>query len=294
MTRRTLVAVCLAPAALVAMAVVPVSAQEKKPADVMAAGRGEIRVRGVIRTAEQGGAKLILDALSVTGPDGKTQTFPAPRPKVVAVTTKTLLRSGDPQRPGTLSELRTGRAVIVVGRNDGPGTALPARIVLIGAPVSTPEQKDRARVTVGNGPPAPVAPSGDGGAAPDLPGPTEAAEAILRSINLHRREAGLPELTLNARLSAAAQAHSEWMARERRLEHRGRGNTDPGERIEQAGYRWAVYAENLAQGAATPDEAVGMWLRSPGHRRNLLKADVTQIGVGKAGRYWTLLLAAPL
>ena len=124
-------------------------------------------------------------------------------------------------------------------------------------------------------------------------GDAAAARTILARVNAHRRKAGLAEVTLDARLSAAAQGHSEWMAREKRLDHRGRGGSDPGQRIEQAGYRWRAYAENIARGQRTADEVTAGWMSSAGHRRNILNRDVTQIGVGVAGRYWTLVLAAP-
>ena len=39
-------------------------------------------------------------------------------------------------------------------------------------------------------------------------------------------------------------------------------------------------AENLSRAAASPAAVVGAWMRSPGHRSNLLDPALTQIGVG--------------
>jgi uncharacterized protein YkwD len=39
-------------------------------------------------------------------------------------------------------------------------------------------------------------------------------------------------------------------------------------------------AENLSRTAASPATVVGAWMRSPGHRSNLLDPDLTEIGVG--------------
>lgn len=51
-------------------------------------------------------------------------------------------------------------------------------------------------------------------------------------------------------------------------------------------------AENLAAGQRTPKEVVNAWMNSPGHRANILKKEVSEIGVGyvnggKYGHYWT-------
>jgi uncharacterized protein YkwD len=53
-------------------------------------------------------------------------------------------------------------------------------------------------------------------------------------------------------------------------------------------------AENLARGnrlGATPDKVVAMWMRSPGHRANILNGRLTRIGVGAvyARGQWTVV-----
>ena len=62
------------------------------------------------------------------------------------------------------------------------------------------------------------------------------------------------------------------------------------------GYRYARAAENLAAGVDTPDAAVALWMRSPGHRANILNCQLRETGVGyivdssdrlNYGVYWT-------
>ena len=43
---------------------------------------------------------------------------------------------------------------------------------------------------------------------------------------------------------------------------------------------WTMAAENIAAGQFTPKEVVDSWMTSPGHRANILKPDLTRMGVG--------------
>ena len=55
---------------------------------------------------------------------------------------------------------------------------------------------------------------------------------------------------------------------------------------------WVRLAENIAAGSTTPADVMGVWMGSPGHRANILDANVWEIGVGyfatggTYGRYW--------
>ena len=50
-------------------------------------------------------------------------------------------------------------------------------------------------------------------------------------------------------------------------------------------YRTA--GENIAQGQRTPGEVMDAWMKSPGHRENILKAEYDSIGVGEVNKTWT-------
>ena len=52
------------------------------------------------------------------------------------------------------------------------------------------------------------------------------------------------------------------------------------ERSEKEGYHFAAGGENIAEGAFSSWDVVSMWMRSSGHKKNLLSRDYTEIGIG--------------
>lgn len=121
------------------------------------------------------------------------------------------------------------------------------------------------------------------------------AEAIAR-VNAFRAENGLPPVRRSAALSRAAADHSRRMAAAGTVSHTLGGPLTA--RIRSAGVtHWWGAAENLAMGQPTYGAAVTSWMRSPGHRRNLLDPVVTEAGMapssGSGRPYWTMILAAP-
>jgi uncharacterized protein YkwD len=106
-------------------------------------------------------------------------------------------------------------------------------------------------------------------------------------LNHARGHAGLGRLHLSHRLSRAARNHSADMARRRYFSHDSRSGASFLDRIRSAGYlrsahQWAV-GENIAWGTgalATPRSIVQAWMKSPGHRANILNGRFREIGVG--------------
>ncbi|MFJ7492612.1 CAP domain-containing protein [Streptomyces sp. NPDC097727] len=116
-----------------------------------------------------------------------------------------------------------------------------------------------------------------------------AAARIVTLVNSERSKAGCSPLTMNAKLTKAAQDHSADMASHRNMSHTGSDGSDPGDRITRAGYQWSAYGENVAYGYTTPESVMAGWMNSPGHKRNILDCSFKEIGVGLAqpGNYWT-------
>ncbi|MFD0264994.1 CAP domain-containing protein [Streptomyces sp. NPDC127106] len=112
---------------------------------------------------------------------------------------------------------------------------------------------------------------------------------ILALVNQERAAVGCPALTLNAKLTAAAQSHSQDMAAHANMSHTGSDGSDPGQRITRAGYTWSTYGENVAYGYSTPAAVMEGWMNSPGHKRNILDCSFKEIGIGYAqpNHYWT-------
>lgn len=120
--------------------------------------------------------------------------------------------------------------------------------------------------------------------------PASAAVAsVLALVNSERGKVGCSALTLNEKLSKAAQDHSADMAAHKNMSHTGSDGSDPGQRITAAGYSWSAYGENVAYGYSTPEQVMAGWMSSPGHKRNILDCGFKEIGVGLAqpGSYWT-------
>jgi uncharacterized protein YkwD len=98
--------------------------------------------------------------------------------------------------------------------------------------------------------------------------------------NQFRAKNGLAPLTLNSKLNAAAQVHSKNMAVQDFFGHQGMDGSSEGDRVSQEGYNWRNLAENIAAGRKTPKQVVEGWIKSPGHRLNILNPKVKDIGVG--------------
>lgn len=146
--------------------------------------------------------------------------------------------------------------------------------------------------------PAPApAPALAAAPAPSVARVSNVQDSVVRSVNHHRAQAGRAAVVVDARLTAAAQGHSDDIARRQSMTHVGAGGTDGGQRISSAGYRWSTWGENVAAGQSTAADVVSAWFASPGHRANILHGGVANIGVaatkGSNGVvYWTMVVAS--
>ncbi len=115
--------------------------------------------------------------------------------------------------------------------------------------------------------PAPVAPPGSA--------LTAFADDVLALVNAERAAAGLSALRRSTCAEGFAVRWSQQMAASGAFEHQALSPLLSGCRARGAG-------ENIAYGARTPDELMAMWMGSPGHRANILRASFTHLGVGVA------------
>lgn len=161
---------------------------------------------------------------------------------------------------------------------------------------------------------------------------------VFNQLNGQRNQHDLSTLTYNKTLEKAAQAHAEWMARERKMEHLQAEaksydefrtcNHHPINRAINAGYiEWeevftAVPGENGMGVVTKPDAnehigeiiAVGWnaghpashtetivtgWMKSPGHRKEILTARHEEMGIGVActadgkDTFWCVMFGKP-
>lgn len=115
-------------------------------------------------------------------------------------------------------------------------------------------------------------------APPEL-GP-QTAEKLLDLHNAQRSKEGAPPLRIDPKLTAAAQAYAEFLARTGKFSHNADGG--PGSRIKENGYKGGAYGENIARGQRSPDSVVDGWMHSEGHRKNILNKSYHDVGFGYA------------
>jgi uncharacterized protein YkwD len=108
--------------------------------------------------------------------------------------------------------------------------------------------------------------------------------AVVTLTNAERGMRGRARLRTNPRLMRAAQLQAEQMAHAGRMAHLLPDAAYPRaeDRLAEAGYRWQTCGENVALGQRSAAEVVNGWMRSRGHRRNILSPDFTELGVGYA------------
>ncbi|MEN3534483.1 CAP domain-containing protein [Microbispora sp. ZYX-F-249] len=118
---------------------------------------------------------------------------------------------------------------------------------------------------------------------------TAVENEVVRLTNAERAKAGCGPLKHDARLRAAAYAHSADMSAKNYFDHTSKDGRSFADRITAAGYTWRAAAENIAKGYGTAQAVVQGWMNSPGHRQNILNCTYTDIGVGyvASGAYWT-------
>lgn len=100
--------------------------------------------------------------------------------------------------------------------------------------------------------------------------------------NQARTDNGIAALTVNQKLSNAAQAKADHMAANDYFEHTAPDGTTGWYFIGQQGYTYTMAGENLAATNESASAVVDGWMNSPGHRANLLNASFTDVGYGIA------------
>lgn len=94
-------------------------------------------------------------------------------------------------------------------------------------------------------------------------------------------------LVWNELLEKAAQKHSNEMNKNDYFSHISADGSNGGNRLDAIGYKWIAYAENIGMGYTSEQEVVSAWVKSPSHCKNLMGKDYKEMGVARAGLYWT-------
>ncbi|KAF0816207.1 MULTISPECIES: CAP domain-containing protein [unclassified Cytobacillus] len=112
---------------------------------------------------------------------------------------------------------------------------------------------------------------------------------VLELTNQERAKAGVPALKLDEELSKVAREKSRDMQSKGYFDHNSPTYGSPFDMMKQFGISYTTAGENIAMGQKSPEEVVQAWMNSEGHRKNIMNANFTHLGVGHVadGNYWT-------
>lgn len=117
------------------------------------------------------------------------------------------------------------------------------------------------------------------------------ADQVLKLVNQERAKAGLPELTTNKTLQAAANKRAQEIKQS--FSHTRPNGSSPFTVLNEYGISYKSAGENIAYGQKTPEAVMNAWMNSSGHRANILKNGFGKVGIGvykvNGVLYWTQL-----
>jgi len=127
---------------------------------------------------------------------------------------------------------------------------------------------------------------------------SELEQEVLRLTNIERKKLGLSQLIWNDQLGYSARYHAADMAIDNYFEHDSHDKKSGSivevcgtfERIQKFYTEGFACAENISAGRSTAAATVEGWMKSPGHKENILNPEAKYLGVGyymKEGSDWT-------
>lgn len=119
-------------------------------------------------------------------------------------------------------------------------------------------------------------------------------DLVLDLVNQARAEEGLHPLQFDSRLQKAAHTRAKELVQD--FSHFRPDGSSVFSVFDEINLSNVYRAENIADGQATPEEVVASWLKSPGHRKNIMGKDYQYIGIGfhSAEKKWAQLFWGPM
>lgn len=119
-------------------------------------------------------------------------------------------------------------------------------------------------------------------------------DIILSEVNQTRKSKGISELKINKKLNEIAIIKANDMAKAQELSHTSKKFGMTFELIKDSGIKYSAAAENIARWHETPEFVVERWLKSDGHKKNILNPEYDETGIGMAKdkngkNYWVQL-----
>jgi uncharacterized protein YkwD len=110
-------------------------------------------------------------------------------------------------------------------------------------------------------------------------------QTLLTAINAARAAAGVAPLRATPALTSAASWQSQVLAEAGVLDHTSPDGSTLTDRLTRVRWHGSTAGEDLAV-APSASGAVAMWMLSPGHRENVLRASFHTVGLGVARGVW--------
>jgi uncharacterized protein YkwD len=120
---------------------------------------------------------------------------------------------------------------------------------------------------------------------------------FLDSVNTLRSAKGLPPLTFNVQLNAAAETHSRDMSLQNRPWHFGSDGSSPMVRVQRVGYSGRLVGENISETYQTELETLSAWMAQPDTRAIIMEPQARELGFAwfqeENGKiWWTMVTGA--
>lgn len=110
---------------------------------------------------------------------------------------------------------------------------------------------------------------------------------VFHLVNQIREDHNLPPFAYDAGCADASQSHSQDMSIHQILTHLSSNGDTTSERLALFGV-FSPWAENIVKGSSLDAEkAVDTWMKSPGHKKNILSELFTSTGIGYVNGYFT-------
>lgn len=110
------------------------------------------------------------------------------------------------------------------------------------------------------------------------------AQRVLELVNEERAKEGIAPLELDITLCSAAKVRSDESVERLEKSHARPDGSSSQSVLEEFGFLaswdYRVYAENITAGSSTPELAVETWMKSEGHRANIMNPNFHKLGVG--------------
>lgn len=126
------------------------------------------------------------------------------------------------------------------------------------------------------------------------PQPSMSTSGFDQLLNKERSKRDLPTVTQSSLLTKAAQMHANDMAARVYFSHISPEGYRPENRADAVGYDHCFIVENIAKGQPDQSAAFKSWMKSRGHRENMLSPYARQYGLASGpGNIWVLMLGRP-